>query len=317
MYYLYKLKFPYGVHFGADKTGIGLEKIAQNCHCDTLYSALCHEILKLEGEKKLEEFVMATKNGEYLFSDLLPYIENDLLIPKPVLYKERSEEKSTEKSGLKKKMKKLQFISITKVKEFFDGTVETENFASDMTIDKNSVARDGNPENNGLYSISITKFEDGCGLYFVSQIPEDKKEWFDKIMKSLSLSGLGGKRTSGYGRFEIIDDYDITGGIEDSEKTLAQMMNSKSEYYLSLSAFIPQNDEIEKLNQGFYTLIKRNGFVASTTYSDKLLKKTPMTMINAGSCFKTKFKGDVADVSNEGNHPVYRYGKPIMIGIDL
>ena len=40
-------------------------------------------------------------------------------------------------------------------------------------------------------------------------------------------------------------------------------------------------------------------------------------MINAGSCFEDKFVGDVIDVSKDGTHPVYRYGKPIMIGIDL
>ena len=318
MHYLYKLNFPYGVHFGADKAGIYLEKISSNCHCDTLYSAICHEILKLHGEDALTEFYNSTVKGEFLFSDLLPYTENELLIPKPILFVEKTEDEQVSDSIKRKKMKKLQFLPVSKLKRFFDGNAESIEFAEEALYEKNAPSRNGNDDNNGLYSIAVTRFKDKCGLYFIVQMDENKKEWFDNIITSLGLSGIGGKRTSGYGQFEIIDDFELDENSPiESEAIMAKMLNKESKYYLTLSAFYPQKDEIQNLKSGYYTLIQRQGFVQSSTFSDTMLKKIPTTMINAGSCFEEKFLGDVIDVSKDGNHPVYRYGKPIMIGIDL
>jgi CRISPR-associated protein Csm4 len=315
-YYLYKLNFPYGVHFG--KVGIGLEKTTVNCHCDTLYSAICHEVLKLHGEQGLNEFCDSTKKGEFLLSDLLPYDSQDLYIPKPILYKERNEDVQATDSVMKKRMKKLEFIPISKISEYFNGEVEDVKFSANMVYEKNAISRDGDDKNNGLYSVGVTRFFKDCGLYFVAQIEDDKKEWFDNIINSLAFSGIGGKRTSGYGQFEIEDcaELEETSPIE-YEKDMAKLLTQKGEHYLTLSAFYPKREEISKLKNGYYSLIQRQGFVQSASYSDKLLKKIPVTMINAGSCFSQKFEGDIIDVSKSGNHPVYRYGKPIMIGINL
>ena len=336
MHYRYKLNFPYGVHFGADKTGIGLEKISIACHCDTFYSAVCQEILKLYGEVELENFVKDTKSGNFKISDLLPYDNNTLYLPKPILYvgkKENDTEKQEKNSVLKKKMKKLHYIPIDKFEiDKFDEylsslkkgkifSLETTNISESVMYEKNAIARSGNPDDNGLYSVSITKFEKGCGLYFIAEFSEDKKEWFDNLLKSLGLSGIGGKRTSGYGQFEVIDDTKLDKSSDTlDDKTLAQLLenNAESKYYLTLSAMYPKKDEVPKLtDDGYYTLIQRQGFVASRTYSKQFLKRIPSVMINAGSCFKEKLEGEVVDLSHNGKHPVYRYGKPIMIGIKL
>jgi CRISPR-associated protein Csm4 len=319
-YYLYKLKFPYGVHFGADKVGIGLEKVSVNCHCDTFYSAICHEILKLHGEKVLNEFYEHTKSGKFLLSDLLPYKDEELLIPKPIFYKDSSQERQAESSVIKKRMKKVQFIPLSKISEYFNDEAEEIKFSKNMVYEKNAIARDGKEEHNGLYSVGVTYFAEGCGLYFVAQIDEDKKEWFDKIINSLALSGIGGKRTSGYGRFIFEDEeapeLDENNGFP-SEKVLAKLLNEDAKYYLSMSTFYPKKEEIKDLKRGYYSLVKRGGFVQSATYSDKILKKIPTTFVSAGSCFEQKFEGEILDVSKDGNHPVYRYGKPIMIGINV
>ena len=286
-YYLYKLKFPYGVHFGADKAGIGLEKISSNCHCDTLYSAICHEILKLYGEGELTKFYNETVDGKFLLTDLLPYKNDELMIPKPILYREKSEEEQVSDSVKKKKMKKLQFLPMSKLDDFFAGNFEDIKFCESALYEKNAPSREGDDSKNGLYSVGVTRFLDDCGLYFIAKLPEDKKEWFDNIIMSLGLSGIGGKRTSGYGQFEP--------KISMLKDNILNLLNKESKYYLSLSAFYPQKDEIQNLKSGYYTLIQRQGFVQSTNYSDnksKFLKKLPTTMINAGSCFEKRFKGD-------------------------
>ena len=40
-------------------------------------------------------------------------------------------------------------------------------------------------------------------------------------------------------------------------------------------------------------------------------------MIKSGSCFKENLDGEIVDVGSGEAHPVYRYGKPIMLGINL
>ena len=95
------------------------------------------------------------------------------------------------------------------------------------------------------------------------------------------------------------------------------LYKKQPDYYISLSAIYPKKEEIQKLKDGYYSLIQRRGFVQSLTYSDNLLKKNPMIMIKSGSCFKENLDGEIVDVGSGEAHPVYRYGKPIMLGINL
>ena len=56
-YKIFKLKFETPVHFGDEKIGTRLEKTNIICHSDTLFSAMCQEILKLFDEIVLLDFV--------------------------------------------------------------------------------------------------------------------------------------------------------------------------------------------------------------------------------------------------------------------
>ncbi|NLM56354.1 MAG: hypothetical protein GX192_02770 [Clostridiales bacterium] len=42
-----------------------------------------------------------------------------------------------------------------------------------------------------------------------------------------------------------------------------------------------------------------------------------MYAFGEGSCIKTPYKGYIADVSQGGNHPVYRFLKPLFVGVEL
>lgn len=324
MYYLYKLKFTTPVHFGDDKPGISLEKNKLNCSADTFFSAICQEIIKLYGEEKLNNFIEKVKTDEILFTDLFPYENEELFLPKPIISIEKTIEQ-TSSSKIKKKMKKLEFIPLSKFSEFTNflknggeiPEIETE-FSKNILYEKVSLPRDAENEDNKLYSVGVNVFKEDCGLYFVIKSSGKDNDFLNDIITSLGLSGIGGKRTSGYGKFEILDSTELieTSGIE-SERKLFELLSKTCSNYMTLSCFFPKKEEIEKLPKGFYGLIKRAGFVSSTTYSSQLLKKIPITMVKSGSCFPEKFDGEIADVSFEGNHPVYRYGKPIMIGFEV
>jgi len=123
-YYLYKLKFNSPVHFGADKAGIGLENISLTCHADTLFSAICHEVLLLNGESEIKYWHDLAYTNKFLISDLFPYLDDEIFLPKPVLQVQRTannkENEEENSSIIKKKLKKLKFIPISKWDEYLN-----------------------------------------------------------------------------------------------------------------------------------------------------------------------------------------------------
>ena len=86
---------------------------------------------------------------------------------------------------------------------------------------------------------------------------------------------------------------------------------------MCLSVAIPAEDEKEAIKGSNYSLLRRGGFVQSENYFETPLKKKVTYSFAPGSCFKKRFKGTILDVSNYGNHPVYRYGKPLFLGVDI
>ena len=84
-YAIYKLDFSTGVHFGAGT----LNQTEYTLAADQLFSALYIEAVKMGKEIQLLE---ASSTGKLLFSDLLPYIGNQYMIPKPMIYVEQKEQ---------------------------------------------------------------------------------------------------------------------------------------------------------------------------------------------------------------------------------
>ncbi len=336
-FYLYKLKFQTPVHFGADVPGIGLEKAQVNCHADTFFSALCIETLKLYGEDGLNQLVEMADRSEFLLSDLFPYIDEDhdtrFLLPKPVLAvknKKVKTDRPEDRSSQKKKMKKMEFISTGKWDDylkFLSGKVsvfepEDIEFSSEMIVHKVAVAR-GDDEKNRLYSVTSHVFKPNAGLYVIVKMPESYEARLNKTMESLGYSGIGGKRTSGYGKFKLKDDLlelDVNEFGTNGDKKLAEVLNAEdSTYNMTLSAIAPEIDQLndETIKGSFYRLIPRRGFVSSAEYNSQPLKRKPVAMFAAGSCFKEKLRGRILNLAGDGGHPVYRYGKPIYVGVDI
>ena len=71
-----------------------------------------------------------------------------------------------------------------------------------------------------------------------------------------------------------------------------------------LSVALPTADEMNTaVKNAEYSLIKRSGFISSSTYSNTFERKKDIYVFDAGSCFTNKFSGDIYDVSRKGNHP--------------
>ena len=88
------------------------------------------------------------------------------------------------------------------------------------------------------------------------------------------------------------------------------------DFLLLSSAMAKTAEDLENiLKDASYLLQKRSGFIYSESYAKEQRRKKDFYSFQAGSCFKKPFSGDVFDVSDGGNHPVYRYGKAVFMEI--
>lgn len=315
-----KLSFSTPVHFGRGR----LSDSAYACDAATLFSALFIEALHVGNSDALLE---AARSGALSVSDAFPFVGDELYLPKPMVppaaaSAQRSVPRDTQDSRVRKASKKLEYIPMTRFRDYlsgnFDPIAELERFdigASMLQTKVNLLRKD--TEDAKPYHVGGFSFSPNAGLYFLVQTTGFELE---PLLDSLSYSGLGGKRTSGYGRFSYnMDNCDflplLTGGENGITDKAAANVAGASDGDLRdmlLSTAAPTSAELtdELLAGSRYRVVRRGGFVQSSTYSETLQKRRDFYLFAAGAVFAHRFKGDVFDVSGEqGKHPVYRYAR--------
>lgn len=342
--YLIRLRFLAPVHFGDAGEGGGLEQIKCFCHADTFFSALCREAAG-QGEAAVQRLYGKASAGALLLSDLLPYREisgnYEFYLPRPVLTIEgrtadlqtlREVQQSAEE---RKKLKKRAFIRASEMSRYLTDmregtkTISKEPMFGTMANEVHFNGRTRQP-----YSVGTFHFAENTGAYFLLRLAEEEDlQWFLPLLSLLGLSGIGGRRSSGCGRFEIADG-EVDENLADIEKNgdaavmldcdyeafgaddleLARMLaDSQSPYQMSLCPVLPQKNEIGVNVTGKF--IRRGGF----SYSQGM--ETPVRtgsiyMMDTGSCFASRVSGRIGDVScGLMPHPVYKYGKGLFVGI--
>lgn len=331
-YLLYKLRFLNGIHIGT-ASGNTLEETMMSVYSDTFYSAIFNEYMKIYND---DELYKISETGEFLISDLLPFKEKedmstDFYLPKPFISVPREEEKNEKEVVDRKKMKATNFIPADKLGQYFSFLKTGKNFpeidddfGKKELYTKNKVSLKN--EDTKLYNIEVFKFNEKSGLYFIVKLPEDN-EWqeiFENILESLSLTGIGGKRNSGFGQFisedpMFFDGEDFDAIESESDAYINKALYSDEEKYLSLSSYSPKIEEIEKIkeSENYYQLIKRSGFVNSSLYSEQSEKRKQVYMLSSGSVLSFKPEGKILDLNLHGKHSIYRMGKPIVLGVKI
>ena len=304
--HMVKLTFLAPVHFGDGR----LSDSEYTCDAATLFSALFIEALKAGCA---DELLAAAKSGDFSISDAFPYIGERLYVPKPMAsVAERSVRAAeTGDSRARKANKALKFIPADKLADFLDGSFdfvnELERFNNGVSFLRTKVnltretSDDAEPYHVGGY-----RFAPACGVYFLFDGAYDVRP----LLEQLSYSGLGGKRSSGYGRFtfEICEGFPLrlTEGSGVGKRTML------------LSSALPRQDELtDALLEGAkYHLVRKGGFVQSANHAPTPRKKRSMWLFAPGSVFERCFEGDVFDVNaTSGAHPVYRYARAMWMEV--
>lgn len=302
-YKIYRFNFTTAVHFGSGSlTDIGNQLLA-----DTIFSALCQETA---ADDEIERLVKWAKAGELLLSDGLPFVRETLYIPKPAVRVQTEQEGN---SALKKHFKKLKYIPWDKLAAYLQGEIdpaaENQRFRQLGQPEMRTLAAGRNKSEAEPFFVGTYRFHKGSGLYIIAGFAAAEiKQQFEQLLQGVAISGIGGKRSAGLGKFKVkaadfaAEELNVKAGVEP--------------FYMNLSVAMAVEPELAEALQGAsYTLVKRSGFVASATYAPENRRKRDFYAFQSGSCFWRPFAGGVFDVSGRGRHRVYRYAKPLFLEV--
>jgi len=311
-WYIVKLTFLSPLHIGDDEAGIGVENVQSIIHSDTIFSALVNAASLID-----EASVQFLLGGNFCISSAFPYDENHYYLPRPLFPLPTSFGKYANE------VKKCEFLQEEDFCSWINGQLNENNIGSvifrshkveeTLSIDiRPRNASDRRTSNTLIYHCSGTVFNQNCGLYFILQTDADGKQKIEQILEVLQKLGLGGERSSGYGRFEA----EIFGPV-DNESRWRNIKTNQGALFCILSLYHPGN-EGEKINTISYQTLLRKGWIFSNI-SAKQMKRKTVRMFKEGSVFETEPAGGLVDVTPNGftDHKVYRWGKALAVRINI
>ncbi|MEW6716440.1 MAG: type III-A CRISPR-associated RAMP protein Csm4 [Chloroflexota bacterium] len=170
---------------------------------------------------------------------------------------------------------------------------------------------------SSIYYAQRVIFTKGCGLWFGVEWREAQignfsyTDAFEKILKSLSESGLGGERTAGYGGF----NYQKGGDFSFSDPASGGLAYLLSRYHPKETEIAP----VFKDERAAYRLEAVGGWLRTPGGAAQRRKR--LWLVTEGSLLPGAPAGDVSDVrpkyqnsTGDFPHPVYRSGLAVTIG---
>lgn len=298
------MTFSTPVRFSDESGGGELTGVKSTAHADTLFSALFMTLLQYGRDDQLLE---ATQKGSIRFSDLLPYRGDHLYIPRPC--GSFGEAKRSEDPSLRKLLKKAEYIPLAQLNQFMHGVADLSLFGNDFAVafDRTRVNR-RDFDDPMPYQVSGVQFKTGCGLYIICAFEADhERGLFEEGLRLLGMSGIGGKHSSGWGKFDCV--------FEDAPAVLQTMLKDRNApLQISLSCVLPNESESDRvMPDARYALIRRGGYSAAEGEAPQ--KKRTVFVMNAGATFTTRFDGTLLDVGIDLPHPVWKYAKGLFLGV--
>lgn len=344
MRYIIELEFDHAVHFGSSVAGFGVEEVDRTCHSDTLFSGIINQLAAIEHlipnfnlNGFIEEF-NSSKPPFFLSSFGVikdEYNSTEYFIPKPLIephifFKDPSSKE------YQKDFKKIEWISLSDFHKWQKNAVDVETIKKIIkglsvnylhVLTKAQHAQDRETDNSQLYHSGQLFYGKDIYPFFLVEFNSETLswDWFVKALRLLGMVGLGGRRSSGYGKF-LIRKYSpiLIGGDESTwpsktnhknaiklwEKVLSH--KAKTQYLFSLLK--PKQDDSS--DYVAYSLLPRKGwFYSSSSYYQ--MKRKTIYMFSEGSILNKPIEGELVNLSPDGlpenHHKIYRNGLPFTI----
>jgi len=281
---------------------------------DTIFSALCHCHLLLYGE--VDSFIKAFTSDEppFLLSSAFPYWEENLYFPLPKNQFIRDKDlKKIKFVNLKLLERLLAGKKIEELKEEIQRITELDflprfeksnslqpiNPYTVENIPRVALSRLSNHPGENFFYFGQIKYREKAGLFIL--IDMKNKEWESSVKALFRLfadEGIGGDRTCGKGLFHSPE----FASLEIPE-------NSDSNAFYALSTYFPKPQEISGLENCFYDLELRKGYIYSP--ANKSYRRRSIRVFSEGSVFTGQKRiGSLVDITPEifKTHRIYRYG---------
>jgi CRISPR-associated protein Csm4 len=329
-----RLHFRSALHLGVDVHGIGIEDSRRIAHSDTLFSCLINSYAELHSgdvgavEKLLEPF--RDGNPPFRISSAFPfqmrtphkaeyYLPKPMIAP-PIFYDSAEGQWAKQEYG--KLVRNNALVPMDTFHRWLRGETENLHALEEQDIDsfctrevRPQHARDRLTDATTIYHTGLVHFLGRSGLYFLIELNDmDLLDWdaFEAILRHAGINGLGGRRSTGNGVFDVADDTIIE--LDRKWKDLFDLPEQNG--FINLSLYLPE--KFDGLASVAYQLVPRRGWCYSSV-APKQMKRKAVTMFGEGSVFRNELKGALADVTPEEFtvHKLYRYGIPISLPIKI
>lgn len=341
------LKEKAGLQFHFGRHGLQMEETSLYFTSDSLFSAIVTRIAFLYGEEKVEAFVkpFADHNPPFLLTSAFPRAGKVLFFPPPKYRVPGGKEPS---AGISlKELKKVAFVSFgvfkkliggeslstlwDRLKKYHDNKVlmlaeEVEKLPKDLRTDnvrfwaveqRPQVTIDRVSQASTLFHVGRVVYNKDCGMWFGVRWRDE--EWayrgmLETIFKELGDAGIGGERSSGYGKCAF------------AKKDLQDLPDPKpNEPWVTLSRYLPKdNEETVALGaaSASYEIATIGGWVTSP--QNMAQRRRSVNLILEGSVIATngdKIPGHIVDVQPDYDgtqplsHPVWRYGYAFPVAL--
>ena len=319
-YYLFKLQFSTAVHFGSSDSALALYDSDDHFCADTLFSALCHTAKSLYGNGGVEQLCRCVQNNRLRFSDSMPWCGDEYFLPKPYVVSEHKTELPTQ---LRKAIKKLKWIELSSFQAFTDSVhggaaYQPQQRRFGLFDEQTKVNLTG--EESLPFQVGTYQFYPNCGLYFLAGCDSSETAvYLNTLVTALGLGGIGGKVTSGYGKFSVIQVMDLEQVQDANLRWLNCGLKQKNKgRQMLLTTSVPTDGELEQAMKGAsYQLVRRGGFANAVGSENGFFKKQTQFYLAAGSLLANPFVGALYPVSHGAEHPVYRYSMPVFLEVTL
>lgn len=257
-YYILQFKFLTPVHFGTAENKKSGNLQSFNCCADTFFSALVTETAALDGEL-CSRFIEAVQKGGLLFSDFLPYYsgaEEELYVPVPYNCKEKVNPLDLQLSFKElclqyealRDHENMAYIRVSGIYDYLHPYESTAKEQEKHDFGWSGVQRRLDFRNGGrAYYVSNYTFAEGAGLYCIVGLDDGTLlEGLVKAVELLGLGGIGGRRSTGFGKFVLkgapqLLSEDCSG---DAGMLKVLLENKTSSLQMSLSVLCPVQEQI-------------------------------------------------------------------------
>lgn len=328
-YYIFPFTFTSSVHFGNTSEGGSLDKVQLTISSDTFVSACVNEIGHNQAE--IEWLLQSLRVDDIKISSLFPFTnlhkQIELFVPRPICETQKKHISIIDKDTLLKRVKdqkKLKKIGYIRASNLYNNVgayspfsmIEEPFFGQYLTAHRVALRE----EKSNPYVVGSFKFAKNAGLYSIVGVKRiEDLDRVKRIFESLSYTGIGGKRSSGFGQFIVEDEFelDTIPAYGSDAVALYNLLRQKGSMYMSISAITPKIDEINIVSEGTYKLIKRSGFVYSESISAPY-KRNSFYALQEGSCMPYPLEGQMVELhSDKSPHPIYKNMKGFWLGVNI